>query len=146
MTLLLVLIESLKNLFTKMCNSRDMPGAGYGELKKVARFMVTTRLPINFPPELNSSAQNYRVERSSGPSSRQSHRFMHVYACQLMLEQSHLGVEVLNPPTPPRCSVRIGWTASRISSSDVPSLSLPWVGMASLLESEPQLFLQRRFR
>ena len=31
---------------------------------------------------------------------------MHAYACQLMLEQSHLGVEVLNPPTPPRCSVR----------------------------------------
>lgn len=61
MTLLLVLIESLKKLFTKMCNSRDTPGAGYGELEKVARFMVTTRLPINFPPELNSSAQNYRV-------------------------------------------------------------------------------------
>lgn len=31
------------------------------------------------------------------------------------------------------------------AQSDVPSLFLPWVGMASLLESEPQLFLQRRF-
>lgn len=103
MTLLFGLIESLKTLFTKMCNSWDVPG--YGELEKVARFMVTTRLPINFPPELNSSAQNYRVSSPAGP--------LHVgaavcvYACQLMLEQSHLGVEDLNPPTPPGCSVRL---------------------------------------